>query len=61
MKKDTATQDAKDKAMALILNKNQKLINANLIRLIAKLGLIKAFDAHLIEHDQHRVTEVLQN
>jgi metal-sulfur cluster biosynthetic enzyme len=51
MKKDNATQDTKEKRQAHILNKNQKVMTANLLKVIVKLGLIKAIDAHIIEHD----------
>jgi hypothetical protein len=42
MKKENGPKsDRKDKAYAEILNKNHKLICANILLLIAKLGLIK--------------------
>lgn len=34
------------------------LISANVLRIIAKLGLIKMVDQNLIEHDAHKVTEL---
>lgn len=61
MKKDTAPKNSKDKAQAHILNNNHKLICSNLIRIIARLGLIKMIDANLIEHENTRVHELLQN
>lgn len=61
MKKVTAPKNTKDHSQAQILNNNQKLISANVLRIIAKFGLIKMIDANLIEHDHARVNELLQN
>ncbi|CDW82516.1 UNKNOWN [Stylonychia lemnae] len=61
MKKDTAPQNTKDKAQAQILHNNSKQISSNILKLIAKFGLIKMIDANIIEHDHAKVNEILQN
>ena len=63
MKKDTAPLNSKDKANAYILQDNHKLICANLLRSIARLGLIRAVDANCssIEHEPNKVNDLLHN
>ena len=61
MKKETATQDPKDKAQAKILERNQQIISANVLKMIVKHGLIKAVDNNFIEHDVKKVNDILHN
>jgi hypothetical protein len=63
MKKQTATDNRKDKAQAIVLANNEKLICANLIRIIIRKHLIKIVDSNAghIEHDKDKVTECVTN
>ena len=45
----------------MVLQAHHKLISANILRVIAKLGLIKMVDQNLIEHDANRVAELSHN
>ena len=44
-----------------MLQAHHKLISANVLRVIVKLGLIKMVDQNLIEHDANRVAELSHN
>ena len=61
MKKETAPKNSKDFASAALLKENNELISANMLRIIAKLGLIKSVDAVSIEHDAAKVKELSHN
>ena len=58
MKKETAPLSSSDRQQAVVLQAHHKLISANLLRVIVKLGLIKKIDQNLIEHDANRVAEL---
>ncbi len=51
MKNETAPLSSKEKQNAVVLQENHKLISANILRVITRLGLIKILDQNLIEHD----------
>ena len=44
MKKETAHPNSKERSQAVILQENHKIISANILRIIAKFGLIKQID-----------------
>jgi len=58
MKMETAPLQSKEKSQAVVLQAHQKLICANVMRVIVKLGLIKMIDQNLFEHDSNRVAEL---
>lgn len=55
MKKTTDTNNLAERAYARVLTMNSELIRANILRILAKQGLIKYVDATTIEHDRDRV------
>lgn len=61
MKKQTATQDPKDKEQGMILERNQQIISANILKMIVKHGLIREAENHSVEHDDKKVDELLHN
>ena len=58
MKKETAPLSSSDRQQAVVLQAHHTLISANVLRIIAKLGLIKMVDQNLIEHDSQKVAEL---
>ena len=61
MKKETSPDNTQDQAQAKILARNQQLICANVLRVIAKLHLIKMIDNNTIEHEKDKFNELLHN